>query len=83
MEQLASSTEFSERIARHRPDDIIKINYLRDGKIKTVSATLKKEAPVKTISSSNESLVKFMISLVSVLRHLQSSRNNISILIQE
>jgi S1-C subfamily serine protease len=35
-----SSTEFSERIARHRPDDIIKLSYLRDGKVKTVSATL-------------------------------------------
>jgi S1-C subfamily serine protease len=38
--QLASSTEFSERL-RHRPDDIIKLSYLRDGKTKTVSATLK------------------------------------------
>jgi serine protease Do len=54
--QLASSTEFSERIARHRPEDIIKLTYLRDGKTKTVSATLKKEEPLKTISSSNESL---------------------------
>jgi S1-C subfamily serine protease len=53
--QLASSTEFSERIARHRPDDIIKLSYLRDGKTKTVSATLKREAPVKTVISSNES----------------------------
>jgi serine protease Do len=53
---LASSTEFSERIARHRPEDIIKLSYLRDGKIKTVSATLKKETPTKAISSSNESL---------------------------
>jgi S1-C subfamily serine protease len=44
--QLASS-EFSERIARHRPDDIIKLSYLRDGKTKTVSATLKRK-PVKT-----------------------------------
>jgi S1-C subfamily serine protease len=41
--QLASSTEFSERIARHRPDDIIKLSYLRDGKTKTVSATLKRK----------------------------------------
>jgi len=53
---LASSTEFSERIARHRPDDIIKLSYLRDGKIKTVSATLKGETPTKTTSNSNESL---------------------------
>jgi S1-C subfamily serine protease len=28
--QLASSTEFSERIARHRPDDIIKLSYLTE-----------------------------------------------------
>jgi S1-C subfamily serine protease len=41
--QLSSSTEFSERIARHRPDDIIKLSYLRDGKVKTVSATLKRK----------------------------------------
>lgn len=53
---LASSTEFSERIARHRPDDIIKLSYLRDGKIKTVSATLKGETPTKTTSISNQSL---------------------------
>jgi predicted metalloprotease with PDZ domain len=80
--QLSSSTEFSERIARHRPDDIIKLSYLRDGKVKTVSATLKKETPTKTTSNSNESSTKFMINLVSVLRHLQKGRNNISILIQ-
>jgi Do/DeqQ family serine protease len=54
--QLASSTEFSERIARHRPEDVIKLTYLRDGKSKTVSATLKKETPKKTVISSTESL---------------------------
>jgi serine protease Do len=61
--QLASSTEFSERIARHRPDDIIKLTYLRDGKIKTVSTTLKKEVSAKTISSSNESLSQIYAKL--------------------
>ena len=54
--QLASSTEFSERIARHRPDDIIKLSFLRDGKINTVSATLKGETPAKIAANSNESL---------------------------
>lgn len=54
--QLASSTEFSERIARHRPDDVIKLTYLRDGKTNTVSATLKGEAPAKIASNSDESL---------------------------
>jgi S1-C subfamily serine protease len=63
--QLSSSTEFSERIARHRPDDIIKLSYLRDGKVKTVSATLKGNTN-KTTSNSNESSTKFMINLVSV-----------------
>jgi S1-C subfamily serine protease len=29
------------KLLRHRPDDIIKLSYLRDGKTKTVSATLK------------------------------------------
>jgi membrane-associated protease RseP (regulator of RpoE activity) len=50
--QLASSTELN---ARHRPDDIIKLSYLRDGKTKTVSATLKRKQQ-KTVISSNESL---------------------------
>jgi predicted metalloprotease with PDZ domain len=78
--QLSSSTEFSERIARHRPDDIIKLSYLRDGKVKTVSATLKK-TPTKTTSNSNESLDQIYDKLgVSCL---QKGRNNISILIQE
>lgn len=54
--QLGSSTEFSERIARHRPDDVIKLTYLRDGKTNTVSATLKGEAPAKISSNTDESL---------------------------
>jgi S1-C subfamily serine protease len=45
-------TGFIDRVfgkdARHRPEDIIKLTYLRDGKSKTVSATLKK-ATVKTV----------------------------------
>ncbi|HZK97195.1 MAG TPA: trypsin-like peptidase domain-containing protein [Prolixibacteraceae bacterium] len=54
--QLASSSEFSERIARRRPGDVIKLSYLRDGKTNTVSATLKGEAPTKITASSDESL---------------------------
>ncbi|WP_026709227.1 trypsin-like peptidase domain-containing protein [Flavobacterium frigidarium] len=61
--QLSSSTEFSERIARHRPDDVIKLSYLRDGKIRNASATLKKEAPIKAIASSNESLSQIYAKL--------------------
>ncbi len=54
--QLASSSEFSERIARHRPDDIIKLSYLRDGKTITVSATLKGEISTKIASNNDKSL---------------------------
>jgi Do/DeqQ family serine protease len=39
--QLYSSSEFSERIARHRPGDKIELTFLRDGKSRTASATLK------------------------------------------
>jgi predicted metalloprotease with PDZ domain len=81
--QLSSSTEFSERIARHRPDDIIKLSYLRDGKVKTVSATLKRKHQQRQHLIVMNPSTKFMINLVSVLRHLQKGRNNISILIQE
>jgi serine protease Do len=42
--QLYSSSEFSERIARHRPGDKIELTYLRNGLTKTSAVTLK-EAP--------------------------------------
>jgi serine protease Do len=45
---LNSSTEFSERIARQKPGDMIKLTYLRNGAIGTVSATLKSEESVKS-----------------------------------
>lgn len=41
--QLFSSAEFSERVARHRPGDKIKLTYLRNGKIDSASVTLKGE----------------------------------------
>lgn len=41
--QIASSSEFSERIARKRPGDVIKLTYLRNGNAGTVSVTLKGE----------------------------------------
>jgi len=43
---LYSSAEFSERIARHRPGDKVELKYLRDGKSKYTSATLKGEEQV-------------------------------------
>jgi serine protease Do len=41
---LNSSAEFSERIARHRPGDVVKLTYLRNRTPSTVSVTLKGEA---------------------------------------
>ena len=45
--QLNSSTEFSERIARHKPGDIIKLTYRRKDKTATASVTLKGEPAQK------------------------------------
>ncbi len=44
---LNSSTEFSERIARHKPGDVIKLTYQRKGDTATVSATLHNEDVAK------------------------------------
>lgn len=54
--QLSSSAEFSERIARRRPGDEIKITYLRNGKSNTVTAKLKGETTTETAAGTNESL---------------------------
>jgi len=54
--QLNSSTEFSERIARHKPGDIIKLTYLRNNKKTTASVTLKGEEPTKVIAKTNQPL---------------------------
>lgn len=54
--QLASSAEFSERIARRRPGDEIKLTYLRNGKTNTVTTKLKGETPLDATAKNNESL---------------------------
>ncbi len=41
--KVISSAELSERIARHRPGDKIKLNYVRNGKSGTANVTLKGE----------------------------------------
>ncbi|MDQ3847075.1 MAG: trypsin-like peptidase domain-containing protein [Bacteroidota bacterium] len=41
---VTTSSEFSERIARHRPGDKVTLTYLRNGKSVTVSVTLKEES---------------------------------------
>ena len=40
---MYSSAEFSERVARHRPGDEVKLTYLRDGKTQSTTATLQAE----------------------------------------
>lgn len=54
--QLNSSAEFSERIARRRPGDVIELGYLRDGKAGKVSAKLKGEAAPQAVVQANGSL---------------------------
>ena len=51
---VTSSSEFSERIARHRPGDKVELTYQRDGKSRTVTATLKGEESLK-LAGSNKS----------------------------
>ncbi|TDE18124.1 trypsin-like peptidase domain-containing protein [Dyadobacter psychrotolerans] len=53
---LNSSTEFSERIARHKPDDVIKLGYLRKGKTGNLSVTLKGEGAEKSAPKLNRPL---------------------------
>lgn len=54
--QLTSSSEFSEWIARHRPGDVIKLTYLRNGKTGATSVTLKAEAARNIAAKTSESL---------------------------
>ena len=55
---INSSTEFSERIARHKPGDIIKLTYLRKGSTTTVSARLQNEEVLKTKIKSDKDLLE-------------------------
>jgi Do/DeqQ family serine protease len=50
--EVSSSAEFSERIARHRPGDKIKLEYLRNGKSQSTTATLKNEDTQKNAANS-------------------------------
>ncbi|MFD0795392.1 trypsin-like peptidase domain-containing protein [Mucilaginibacter litoreus] len=56
--QVMSSVELSEKVARHHPNDQIKIIYSRGGKIATTEATLKAQAentqPAKVGSSMED-----------------------------
>lgn len=54
-QQIYSSSEFSERIARRRPGDEVKLTYLRDGKERNTTAKLKGEDKSRDLAS-NQSL---------------------------
>ncbi|WP_069658766.1 trypsin-like peptidase domain-containing protein [Arcticibacter eurypsychrophilus] len=56
--QLTSSSQFSEMIARHKPGDVIKLSYMRKGKVATASVTLKSEEPAKKATTSSDALKK-------------------------
>lgn len=55
--QIYSSSEFSERVARHRPGDEVKLTYLRKGKTQNTTAKLKKENRSSDLAS-NQSLTE-------------------------
>lgn len=50
--QLFSSAEFSERVARRRPGDKIKLTYLRNGRTDSTTAILKGEEDAKSLTDS-------------------------------
>jgi serine protease Do len=54
--ELFSAAEFSEMIARHRPGDKVELKFLRNGKSKSTSATLRAEEPEKLMAPDAKSL---------------------------
>jgi Do/DeqQ family serine protease len=48
---LSSSSEFSERIARHKPGDVIELTYLRNANAATATVTLKGEEAKATVKA--------------------------------
>lgn len=61
--ELSSSAEFSERIARHRPGDKIKIDFIRNGKEQSTAATLKEEVVQLAAADNKESLTDIYTQL--------------------
>ena len=60
---IFSSSEFSERIARHRPNDKIELSYLRDGKLNNVAVTLQGEETVRATADNEASLKEIYVKL--------------------
>lgn len=51
-----SSVELSERIARHHPDDQVKLSYLRQGKTENTNATLKGQPTENQLANTGPSI---------------------------
>jgi Do/DeqQ family serine protease len=71
--ELYSSAEFSERIARHRPGDKINIDYLRNGKLRSTTATLKNEEVQRQATADAQSLRKIYDRLGATFAPLNES----------
>jgi Do/DeqQ family serine protease len=75
---VASASEFSERIARHRPGDNVTLAYLRNGKTATATVTLKGEET--TMAKQGQSLEDIYTKLGAVFAPLTSElRQRLSI----
>lgn len=53
--KIASSSEFSERVARHRPGDTLPLTFLRNGSTRTVNVTLKGQ-PAQVLADNNRAV---------------------------
>ncbi|MEO7314575.1 MAG: PDZ domain-containing protein [Ginsengibacter sp.] len=70
--QLQSSSEFSERIARHKPGDMVKLTYLRNGNPAIASVTLKAEEQPKATAGNTGSLEEIYRKLGATFAPLTS-----------
>lgn len=71
--ELASSSEFSERIARHRPGETVPLTYLRDNKPVSVTVTLKGEETAAASSVNKASLQEMYERLGATFEPLPAS----------
>ncbi|PWG82315.1 Do family serine endopeptidase [Pararcticibacter amylolyticus] len=79
--RIMGSSDLQERVARLRPGDKVQLTYVRDGKERTVSVTLKGEDEVKIAGGSGrsaEELYNRLGASFSPLPSAQKQRYNIS-----
>ncbi|WP_423147577.1 Do family serine endopeptidase [Rubrolithibacter danxiaensis] len=78
---VSSSAELSERVARHRPGDKIQLGYVREGKQKNISVTLKGEESLKTaknVKGSSEELYNKLGASFAPLSSAQKQKYKIN-----